>query len=206
MPSEKARRRAGATGPGGGDNPEEAKVARAPKSAVEREARVRASAVAQAAIFNREYLQFEVEIDDAKLRIAIPAKFTIGDERYRSALDDLDAFGRLLVFETRKLAPDDAPGIIEFFKDPRYNNYVEIAMSLSNVRELMRRVASKVGRRIDEKDELTDERFHPAVFERLSTRDLLFLGHWFVRRWFEVLAQQKNALQTTPVRKQTKKK
>lgn len=152
----------------------------------------------QSQIFQRQLLEFEiVRPDGSPLRFGVPIEFTIGDIANRKALDDLDAFARLSMLEARKLAGDDAPAGFALFSSAEHAAYTEIALSLSGVRDLCRRLTVKVARVIVD-DAVTDQRITAEDLLTLSTGDMLMLSLWYIRRWFEVVSKSKNALRAEP--------
>jgi hypothetical protein len=189
------RRRAGGRGAGdqANDLPEEtSKPARRPGG------KKKITRTQQAKIFDPSLIEFEVAREDGTtLRFGVPTEFTIGDIVNRKALDDLDAFARLALIETSKLAGEDAPTGLAIFASPAHVMYAEVALSLGSVRDFCRRLTVKVARVIED-DVVTDQRVAIEDVSMLSGGDLLMLELWYIRRYCEVFAKAKNALRTAP--------
>lgn len=192
------RRSAGAAGAGDTSAQQAQDEKETPKRRRRRSARESvATREEQAKIFDAQLIEFEVIRDDgSSVRFGVPVEFRIGEIVNRRALDDLDAFMRLAALEAHKLAGDGAPAGFAIFNSNEHAGYVEVAFSLSNVRDFCRKLTTKVGR-IIVNDEVTSDYVSMDDVALLSPGNMLTLSIWYARRWFEVLAKQKNALKPT---------
>lgn len=189
MASAERRKRAGAQA-------EDAGVSIPPASSGEPPKEKLSAREAEMKILNPETVEFIIQRDGVKRHIAIPSQFTIGDTIDRRAMDDLESFVMLARVEASKYLPQDAPRDLKAFFETRYGQYIQVALLSGNVREALRELARKVGRILDADGKKTDERPSIEDVDAFTAYDSLMLSLFFLKRWNEVAAQQKNSIRT----------
>lgn len=147
----------------------------------------------QAAVLSPSFVH--VANEETGREIAIPAKFTIGDIAHRKALDDLEAFVKLVAAEIKHLSPDLPNPLMALF-DPNLLGFAEAALSLENVRDFCRRIIVKVARMVHD-GEVSQDRVTSDDVEAIDNQGLATISVWFIRRYLEAAVEAKKTQRTT---------
>lgn len=95
-------------------------------------------------ILNPETIGFTLDLPDGKRPIEIKLVFSLADIYKRRVFENIEACRTLIVTEIARFNRDGRPGIVDGAWIAANSQYIDVAMSLSHVRELARTVVASI--------------------------------------------------------------